>query len=198
MSETNADRSAKTATLKDMYIASSVNFFDLPKEDTQFGIEKSESNKLKTCDKLIVHYTRLNLKQIYGSKKDKIERNIENVKKLGKFLEAFYNSDNDEEKDKTETYQQFLERYAISKTQLVLNQRARLEALRLENADIEKQISSIETTASAKQMDVEALNRLQAIVKAQFAALGLNPDGSKMEPVAEQEPIAEQDEELAS
>jgi hypothetical protein len=186
---------AEKVTLKKMVIASAVNFFDLPKEDTGFTIEKSESNKLKTCDKLHVTYTRLYLKQIYGSKKDKIERNKENIAKLGKFLLAFYQGDNDEEKDKTETYQQFLERYAVSKVQLVLNQRARLEALRLENADIDKNLASMETLATAGKYDADAIAEMRRILAIAEKAAGMV---SKEAEKAEQEQETPEEIEAAS
>jgi hypothetical protein len=169
MSNTS-EQTNKVATLKTMKIETTLNFCKLPQEDTQFTIEKSESNKLKTCDKLQVSFTRVNVKNVYGSKKDKIEKDADAIKNVGNFLKAFYESGMDEDSEKTESFEDWKNRYALSKVQLVLNQRARIEALRLENADVDKQIAALATLASAGKVDSNAIAQLEAMLAALKAA----------------------------
>jgi hypothetical protein len=149
---------------KKMTVSTNLTFCGLPCEDAGFVIEASEANKLKTCKKLNVTYTRVYIDAVYGSKKKELKRDPDAVKNVEKFLHEFFEHSGSEDIEKTENFDDWRNRYALTKVQLVLNQRARIEALRLENADISKTIASLQTMESADKVDENALAELEAMV----------------------------------
>jgi len=172
MSE-NIDRMPTTKTIT---IASAIDFsaLNLPTEDTQTCVEKTASNGLKTCDKLNVNFTRINSKQVYGSKKDKIEKDAHYINNIDRFLAAVYNSSDasgDDEKDADMSYDQWRDKLAFQRAQTILMQRARTQALKLENTNIDTTIANLDSMAQSGKLDLDALEKMQSMIDAARAMM---------------------------
>lgn len=162
-------------TEKTITIAPSINFeaCGLPTEVTQTTIENvtGKEKVLRSCDKLIVKYTRVNTKLVYGfgakNSKDRIEPNKEYIGNVEKFLKAMYETG----KENSETFQEYVYRTAFQvRNGSTLLTQAKKDAIDLENANIDTKIAEIETLADSGQMDIEACMKLMAKLQAKIAA----------------------------
>jgi hypothetical protein len=158
-------KDAKTVTL-DL----GINFQGLPKETTSITLISSESLRLSSCKKLIVNYDRVHMAGIYGQKNKNLARNPDLVKIVSKYLHSFY-SDVKDDSEAGESYQEWLERLAMSKTQLVLVNRAKNTALQAENTNVEKQVQNMTNLLEADKVDMDALDKMLALMQAKKAAL---------------------------
>lgn len=166
----NINTNSQKVDQKKMLVASELTFCGLPTEDTSFVIEANENNKLKSCKKLEVCYTRVNMESIYGSPSKKIPRDADAIKNVEKYLREFHASSIDESKDSRESFDDWRNRYCLTKTQLVTTQRARIDALRLENTDVEKHVANMTTLLDADKLDLDAMMELQAKIAEKIAA----------------------------
>lgn len=154
-------------TEKTVKVNLGIDFCKLPTETTSTTIEKTESNKLRTCDKLIVQFDRVNTKQVYGSKKEKIEANKAFIALIPKYLESLYNSKNaDKDEDVIEeTFSEWVYRIAFSKLNTItVMQRARANALAVENADLDTMLTSLSNQVENGKMDDNAIKMLEAML----------------------------------
>lgn len=158
-------------TTKTITISSVIDFLSLgiPEEVTTTVVEKTSANGLKSCDKLQVTFSRANAKKIYGSKKDKLEASAEYIGKIEDFIRAVYDSSDasgDDEKDADMTFEDYRNKLAFQRAQVILMGRARTAALKLENTNIDNTLANINTMLVSGKMDVDAIAKLQAMLDA--------------------------------
>jgi hypothetical protein len=165
--------------LKEISITTSVSFGNLPTEDSTFDIEASEKNSIKTCKKLRVSFTRVYVPAVYGSKSKKLSADKNAIAEVDVFLRSFYNDSqsagDDEDTETSLSYEDWKNQKALQRVQILLSQRARIDALRTETADVGKQIAAIANSLEADKVDIEAIERLEAM---------LNAAKAKMKPIA--------------
>jgi hypothetical protein len=167
----NPSEKSQKPDLKEINISTPLTFCKLPTEDSSFDIESNEKNNIRTCKKLRVSFKRVYIPAVYGSKSKKLERDENNVKNVENFLLEFYEdqkssgeNDSDDETNKSESFADWKNRVALQRIQILLSQRARIDALRTETADVGKQVAALENSIEADKLDMDALDRLQAML----------------------------------
>jgi hypothetical protein len=163
--------SNEKVTEKTINISSVIDFAKLGiiSEATQTTVERSESNGLKSCDKLIIIYTRASSKKIYGFKKDKIEKDKEQIAKVDDYLKAIYDSSDasgDEEKDPDMCYDDWKNKLAFQRSQAILMQRARSQAIKIENTNADNLLASLDSMSQSGKLDMDAIMKMQAMIDA--------------------------------
>jgi hypothetical protein len=150
-------------TVKKVTLISTLDFCDLPKEDTQTDVEKTEKNKLK--NDLKVTFTRVNVKQVYGSKKEKIDASKENIALVGKFLESYFKSQNasdDEEKVQGESFEDWRNRLTLQRVQIQIMTNAKNSAISNEKMSVESFENQFDAMLNSGKVDDDAIARFQA------------------------------------
>jgi hypothetical protein len=147
-----------------------INFCGLPKETTSITLIQSESIRLTSCKKLTVNYDRVHMAGIYGQKNKNLARNPDMVKLVSKYLHKFY-EDVKDDSEAGESYQEWLERLALSKTQLVAVNRAKNTALQAENTNVEKQVQNMANLVESDKLDLDAMQKMMDMMAAKMAAL---------------------------
>jgi hypothetical protein len=163
---------------KDITITTQYTFCKLPIRTITFPIVKTESNNLKSCKKLNVTTDCVDTDSVYGNKKKKITRNPEHVANVRNFLREYYDimqgqtdDSNDDTESNGETFDEFLDRYALTTVKNRMVGSARSEALRIENKDVNKVITELENSANAGKTDVTSVAKLQALLAKMKAGL---------------------------
>jgi len=167
MTNTNSEK----VTEKTLNISSAIDFktLDIPYEATQTTVESSASNGLKSCDKLIIIYTRAAGKKIYGSKKDNLTPDKYAISQVESYLRAIYDSSDasgDEEKDADMSFEDWRNKLAFQRSQAILMQRARTQALKIENTNTDNVIASLDSMAQSGKLDLAAIEKMQAMIDA--------------------------------
>lgn len=147
---------------------STLDFFGLPKEDTSttFEVKVDGSTINKTVK---ANFTRVNLKMVYGGTFDKgktvIPPNQVAIEtQVGKFLKSVYDNKVDEESDNALDFDQWKEKLALQRVNIMLMSKARSEASTTAKVKPEDFVKIAGQMEKADKIDDKTLEAMKAMI----------------------------------